>query len=647
MREIITKYKVEYKVKNKIQAAKLSDIKILGTVAEQMDIFFEKRIFSDFAQNAIYGETEKAFRERLDGISELKAGLWRGEFWGKWVISACRVARYTCDASLKEFLHNAALSLIATADSDGYINTYHNSKDVFKRDGEKLRERIGWICEWNWNMWCRKYTLWGLLEVYMLTDDDKILTAAVRHADKFINDLEELGCKPYDTGMFNGLPTGSVLKLMLILYRLTGNKRYLDFSVSEIADDWEREDGRIPNLISNSLANKPVHEWYPNSNEWAKAYEMMSCFDGIIELYRVTGAEKYLTAAKNFYDNVKKYEYNAVFGVSCNDQFYNAANYQNNCTEPCDTIHWMRLSFELFSLTGDIKYMNDMEESFYNPFLAGSFSGGDWGARAVRTSGRHLTAYGQAQMKYSHCCVNNMPRGYMNFAESQLMSSNDTVYINTFTDFEGEIKNACAVTHVLVKGSYLTDGNVNIYIQNDAKIKLMVRIPDFSTNTSLYCLGNTYSPISGEYFALELPAGNTKIGIEFDMNARIVDFEGEEVNPKEKDYVSNRLMYSTVVPIPFEELFFGRRSTLLYGPLLLTRSKKCGNTESEMYENNKTVCGKGYSAKVEPVEANGTRVKFNVTLSGNGDTVKTVMCDYATGSNEYSSTDSRLFSIWI
>lgn len=51
---------------------------------------------------------------------------------------------------------------------------------VFKEaeDAEKL---VGW------SIWCRKYTLWRLIELYNLLGDEKILTGARRLADHLID----------------------------------------------------------------------------------------------------------------------------------------------------------------------------------------------------------------------------------------------------------------------------------------------------------------------------------------------------------------------------------------------------------------------------------------------------------------------------
>ena len=111
-----------YHVENRLTPPPLHQMRMHGKIAGQMETFFRERVLSAYAREVIYAETEEQFRLRLD--DETPVGMWRGEFWGKWVISACRVCQYEKDESLKEFLRQAALRLIATADPNGYIGTY-------------------------------------------------------------------------------------------------------------------------------------------------------------------------------------------------------------------------------------------------------------------------------------------------------------------------------------------------------------------------------------------------------------------------------------------------------------------------------------------------------------------------------------------
>ena len=623
---------VPYKVNDRLTPPSPGRLRITGRISDQMETFFTERVTSDFARDEILAECEEQFRLRND--DEIIVGYWRGEFWGKWVISGCRVARYEHDEKLTEVLHKTALNLISTADPDGYIGTYRDKTNFMAPDPEATRSIMGWACGWNWNLWCRKYTFWGMLEIYDLTGDEKILSAAKKFADQYIGMLKELNIRPGATGTFNGLPTCSIMKPMLILYRLTGDEKYLDFAVS-IADDWEREDGHIPNLISNALAMKPVHEWYPHSEKWAKAYEMMSCLDGLIELHRVTGVKKYLKAVENMYTLLKENELNQVLSVGFNDIFAHASEYPNSISEPCDVIHWMRICYELYTLTGDSEYVDSFEDAYYNPFLAGAFADGKWGARGVRSSGRHMVATGQVKMRYSHCCVNNMPRGFLNAVDMTALE-NGGLTVNLYSGCEGEV----GKFGLKIEGSYLSDGNVRAAVNSPETSEVSFRLPGWCERLEVN--GTSFDKTSsGAYVKLPLTAGENNFELKFDIKPRVNVFAGNIEHFPKSDFRTGRFINEN--PVREEDMVPDRRATIRYGALLLCRSKLAGNTEEEMF-GSETIVGRKQITAIEPINSDEVRNKFRVKFD---DGTETVMCDFATGSNRWSPDDDRLFSIWM
>lgn len=625
---------MEYKIKNKIEPLDVSRIRFGGEIDSLISRFLEERVKSDFAKNVIYKETFDQFLIRNDDL--LPVGSWRGEFWGKWIISAARVAAYDSDEELKDFVHGAALQLISTADEDGYIGTYKNPENVLPCDPETGRRVIGSPCDHNWNVWCRKYTLWGLLEAYMLTDDKQILNACVKFTHQLIDMLDRLGIGIRDCGTFNGLPAGSILKPILILYRLTDEARFFDFAKS-IADEWERPDGRIPNLITNALSMTPVHQWYPNPEKWAKAYELMSCLDGLLELYRVSGERKYFDTVANMYELLSEHELGTVFSVGFNDQLAGGAYWENSISEPCDVIHWMRMCYELYTLTGDVKYMNTVERTFYNPFLASFFKDGKWGARGVRSLGRHMVAHGQAKMKHSHCCVNNMPRGMINAAQCFVMREAEVLTVNMYSDFTAE----CDVASISIFGSYLRDGKVGISVNAKRETRLKLRIPDWSS----YALLNGKPAVAKDgYCTVKIDEGEHTIMLEFGMRAVLREMRSAPIRFPSQDFRIRRFCYDN--PVTEDMMCFEKRATLLYGPLLLTRSKLVGSPEQDMF-SSPTVAGQGYSVKVTPVEREGVSYAFSVSFD-NGKTARSFdMCDYASGTNIASYDDMKLFNIFI
>ena len=627
---------ISYQKSNIINALPLSDIRFGASIAEQVECFFTERHRSDFAKNEIYAETEEAFRLRED--DSMGPGFWRGEFWGKWVISSCRIARYENDAVLKEFLHQAALNLIATADENGYIGTYKDPDFVVAFPVEQGKAIFGWNCTYNWSVWCRKYTLWGLLECYDLTGDEKILAGAVRMADHLLSSLKRLNLKITDCGIFRGLAAGSIMKPLLILYRITSNKQYLD-AAFEVANDFEREDGLEPNIITNALSMKPIFDWYPIEHVWAKAYEMMSCLDGILELYRVTGIEKYLQAVKNMYTLLMQGEFNTVLSVGFNDRFESGATKPNAISEPCDVIHWIRICSELYRLTGDVKYVESIELAFYNPMLASFFRDGKWGARGVRTAGRHMVAHGQSYTTYSHCCVNNIPRGILNAAEMFVLRRDDALIVNMYSDFEAKTE----ATHISISGSYLSDGNVTLTIDSKAPVTLLLRVPAWATFAKIN--GKDMQAENG-YCTVLANEGKTVYSLSFGMKIVLRELETEpEHFPPESTFI-RRFTQPNDNFVDESLMTWDKRATLLYGPLLLTRSKLCGNTEEEIFESE-SVAHQGYEISVQPIEHENVRAAFKVTFKNEKKTLESVMCDYASGSNIASEEDMKLFNVFI
>ena len=95
----------------------------------------------------------------------------------KMMVAAC-VAAYEGDPEFLAFLRDEAHRLMAFQKPDGYLGTYVNPEFVVPGDPEAARKTMGWACDWCWNLWCRKYTMWGLLMIYKATGDRAILAAA-------------------------------------------------------------------------------------------------------------------------------------------------------------------------------------------------------------------------------------------------------------------------------------------------------------------------------------------------------------------------------------------------------------------------------------------------------------------------------------
>ena len=630
-------------VEAQVKAGMPQNIKLSGIIGDRIDLFCRERALSEESWRTACRESVDAFINKVDDLSGLH-GLWQGEFWGKWILSAIDVCEYTQDEKLKAFIAESIKEIISLQEPSGYIGTYRNPNFLVSGNPKVIFKVFNWNSTFNWNIWSRKYTLWGLVEGFRLLKDPAILEAAVKLADQTISTFDVVKLKIWETGTFSGLPSCSIMKPLLLLYRLTGTQKYLDFAI-EIADFWEDRDPRtMPRLISNAMSGIPVSKWYNLFGEeiWTKSYEMMSCFEGLIELYSITGTEKYLECTEKFWELIDKYELNVFYGMGVNDHLTGGKDYPNAITEPCDNIHYMRLCHDLFRYTGKVRYINRFETNFLNAFLAGVYEDGKWGARGVRSSRRHFHAPGQCSLKYNHCCVNNMPRAFVTAAKTAVMTDDESVYINFYTPFESRVEIGGKSAKIKVSGSYLVDGRVCISIDREAdwQGRIKLRLPAWAEGTVAVINGKEVMIEQSGYHTLELAPQENCCEIAFELKP-VIGNTGTFDLPIPNDrwhyyrWLTNELPEEYMISTP--------HSYLHYGPLTLARSIRLGISADELFTN------KGVAVEdctLTPVDVQGTLAAFDAVLKTPQGEIKTRFCDYASAGNWQEDNDN-VFNVYF
>ena len=109
-----------------------------------------------------------------------------------------------------------------------------------------------------WNVWCRKYTLWGLIEAFELLQMPEILKAASRHMDHLMTEVGPGKIEIINTGNFVGLPSSSILTPLVKLYVLSQEQKYLDYA-EYIVENWASKKGFPPDIIAQGF------EWTTSS----------------------------------------------------------------------------------------------------------------------------------------------------------------------------------------------------------------------------------------------------------------------------------------------------------------------------------------------------------------------------------------------
>ncbi|MBQ2701750.1 MAG: glycoside hydrolase family 127 protein [Clostridia bacterium] len=317
--------------------------KYTGKIAETVDFVTEmqlkdKKLWKQFAEQ---------YRLRPDG----KDKGWRGEFWGKMMRGGCLIYSYSGDEELYSALEYAVCALLETQDEKGRFSTYTVDLE---------------FC--GWDMWCRKYVLTGLQHFYRICNDsalkNKILTAMRLHADYICERIGEGKLDIRKTShIYGGVNSCSILEPFVELYKLSQDKKYLDFAEYILATG-----GCADGSLFECVENRVLPYQYPTR----KAYETMSFFEGVLAYYEVTGNEKYFSLVERFVEDVYETDVTVIGCSGCaHELFDNSSNSQTAqvdwlMQETCVTVTWMRLLFRLHLLTGDAKYVERIERAGVN-----------------------------------------------------------------------------------------------------------------------------------------------------------------------------------------------------------------------------------------------------------------------------------------
>jgi hypothetical protein len=450
----------------------------------------------------------KPFRDRPDGDSG-----YRCEFWGKWFTSAALGYAYQPTREHRAILDQAAQALLATQTSDGYIGTYDAA------------HHLGM-----WDVWGRKYVLLGLIAHYDQTGNPTALDGAQRAADCLLAEAGPGQVRLTDTGVdvLKGLAPSSVLEPMVLLYQRTGDKRYLNFAQDLVAQ-WSQPSKFAPHgmrLIEDALAGVP-----PRRIGSPKAYEMMSCFEGVCELYRATGDRKYLEAAVKFGNSLRDTE-RMINGSGSNQELWcDGARCQTELLEQpqetCVTTTWMKLCFQLLRLTGEPMWADELELSLYNALLGAMTVDGRWWAYFSPLTGERVPSPRQYEDVGLSCCVANGPRALLLTPQWAVMTDKTGPIVNLYAPGTGKVKVADAGEVTITQNTnYPVSDEVALTIRPAApgrRFTLSLRIPAWSRRSTLTVNGQAVPCQPGTYarLARAWTAGD-QVVLKLDLRGRAV-----------------------------------------------------------------------------------------------------------------------------
>jgi len=503
----------------------IGETRLKGPLGEKLDRMIERHVLGTDLNYITAPFMEK---------TETK-GWWQTEFWGKWMHSAIPYSHYAPSDRMYNAIETGIGRILESQEPSGYIGNYP----------DELR------CGEGWDVWGMKYTLMGLLHDYdneqrggFVSRMNVPLDAAKKLCDYVIAEIGPNGRRGrelWQTGNWSGYASSSILEPVVWLYRRTNEKKYLDFADYIVKGMSEPESG--PRLVDlalkgvsvadrNGYGNKPdAHGGYVMKHNRWKSYEMMSCYQGILDYVEAKSAELKVEsgelrdlrkAAIMTAEDIVKEEINLAGGCACSEAWYHGARKQHlpylHLHETCVTTTWMRFCEKLLEVTDDPKWADQIERTFYNAYLAAMKPDGSEFAGYTPLSGNRWHGQHHCYM-HTDCCTANGPRGFLCFLKELCRNDGKTATFNFYAS-------------ALVKGFdmyslYPRANYARIVSHTEGPLAMRLRIPAWSAKTVVKVNGAAQDGVKpGSYFTV---SRDWKLGdiveISFDMPvvAHVID----------------------------------------------------------------------------------------------------------------------------
>jgi DUF1680 family protein len=484
----------------------------------------------------------------------IAGGLEEGEFEGIFfndsdVFKVIEGASYSLqvydDPELKSFLDDLIRKIAAAQEADGYLYTNRTI------DPEKAADGGGTERWTNLQTYHELYNVGHLYEAavahYQATGERTLLDVALKNAD--------LVDKVFGPGKNMGVPGHQEIELGLVkLYRVTGEKRYLDLAKFFID---ERGNAEGHNTTEGKYAGKYQQDHMPLAEQEEAVGHAVRAgyfYSAATDVAALTGETAYDEALDKIWDDIVHQKIYITGGIGAEPKYEgfgpdyelpNATAY----TETCAAIALMLWNERMFLKSGNVKYMDVFERTLYNGFLAGvSFEGNTFFyPNPLEADG--FTKFNQGVCGRSpwfdcSCCPVNVVRILPSLPGYIYATRGKEVYVNLYMGNKAEIPIEGQILQLSQTTNYPRDGKIELEVLNREAIAadFKLRVPGWARNEvidgDLYKYTDSHTPsihltVNGKsvepvmengYITLEKRnwQQNDKINISFEMPVRKV-----------------------------------------------------------------------------------------------------------------------------
>ena len=371
------------------------------------------------------------------------------------------------------------------------------------------------------------YATSGDAELKKITDYMISVLAECQLENGYLHAIPQEHFERIENGNTSGtwVPWYSMHKIiagLIDVYTFTGNKEALSI-VSDLGDwvyshtsKWTEETQRTVLNVEYGGMNDCLYNLYKCTKSEkhlsaAHSFDEMWLFDplykgqdilngkhanttipkiiGALNRYTVTGEEYYLQVAANFWEMVIKNHTYITGGNSEWEHFgepkvLDAERTNCNC-ETCNTYNMLKLTRELFRITGDKKYSDYYENTFINAILSSQNTETGMTTYFQPMASGFFKVY-SSPTDHFWCCTGSGMENFSKLGDSIYFRDSESIFINRYTSSEVNWEE---------KGLIITQKadlpTVTFTINGSAEAKIVLKVPD-------WCEGKPTVKINGK-----------------------------------------------------------------------------------------------------------------------------------------------------
>ncbi|MBN2244575.1 MAG: glycoside hydrolase family 127 protein [Candidatus Aminicenantes bacterium] len=368
------------------------------------------------------------------------------------------------------------IEIIAAAqEEDGYLytaRTIKSDKPVMWTEGGR------WS---NLYMGHELYNMGHLYEAaaahYLATGKRSLLDIALKNAD-LIDSV-------FGPEKKRGAPGHQVIEVGLVkLYRITGEKRYLDLAKFFLDERGNPADRKLYGEYSQD--HKPVIE---QSEAVGHAVRAVYMYAGMADVASLTDDIQYVQAIDRIWEDVITGKIYITGGIGATGAWEgfgekyklpNASAYAETCAA-IGNVFW---NHRQFLLHGDAKYIDVLERTLYNGLISGVSLEG-----TLFFYPNPLASFGERTRSpwfTCACCPSNISRFMPSVPGYVYAVRDNSVYVNLFIESDVDVDLESGKVHLAQTTDYPWDGRVKIAVEPEkekaAEFTLSLRIPGWARN---------------------------------------------------------------------------------------------------------------------------------------------------------------------